>query len=264
MRRLPNGSIETLNPLVDASPWLIAGCALGLFGGGLVKGAIGIGLPLVAAPALATLLGVKQAVAVLSLPVLIANVWQAWYGGHYAVVLRRFWPLVIAMAIGIAASTRLLATLDANLLFLLLGVVVIAYPFTVLMMRFELRLDAKDERWASPLAGVIAGMLSGISYFFGPPLAIYFSALALDKDLFVAAIALIGLIAAVLTAILLASNALLDASMLTMSLIAVVPTLVGTLVGTWIRRRIDEARFRRTVAIALLAIGANLVRKALT
>jgi len=264
MRRLPNGSIEILNPLVDASPWLIAGCALGLFGGGLVKGAIGIGLPLVAAPALATLLGVKQAVAVLSLPVLIANVWQAWYGGHYAVVLRRFWPLVIAMAIGIAASTRLLATLDANLLFLLLGAVVIAYPFTVLMRRFELHLDAKDERWASPLAGVIAGMLSGISYFFGPPLAIYFSALELDKDLFVAAIALIGLIAAALTAILLASNALLDARMLTMSLIAVVPTLVGTLVGTWIRRRIDEAWFRRTVAIALLAIGANLVRKALT
>jgi len=207
MRRLPNGSIEILNPLVDASPWLIAGCALGLFGGGLVKGAIGIGLPLVAAPALATLLGVKQAVAVLSLPVLIANVWQAWYGGHYAVVLRRFWPLVIAMAIGIAASTRLLATLDANLLFLLLGAVVIAYPFTVLMRRFELHLDAKDERWASPLAGVIAGMLSGISYFFGPPLAIYFSALELDKDLFVAAIAFATILAVVAGLTIAASSA---------------------------------------------------------
>jgi uncharacterized membrane protein YfcA len=252
-----------LSLAVDASPWLIVGCGLGLFGGGLVKGAIGIGLPLVAAPALATLLGVKQAVAVLSLPVLVANVWQAWYGGHYALVLRRFWRLVIAMAIGIAAATRLLATLDANLLFLLLGVVVIAYPLTVLL-RFELNLDARDERWASPLAGAIAGMLSGISYFFGPPLAIYFSALKLDKDLFVAAIALIGLIAAVLTAILLASHALLDAATLRMSLLAVIPTLAGTLVGTWIRSRIDEALFRKTVAIALLVIGANLVRKALS
>ena len=121
-----------MSSLADASPWLIAGCALGLFGGGLVKGAIGIGLPLVAAPALATLLGVKQAVAVLSLPVLIANIWQAWHGGHHAEVLRRFWPLIVALAVGVAASTQLLARLDADLLFLVLGAAVIAYPLTVL------------------------------------------------------------------------------------------------------------------------------------
>ena len=251
-----------MSPLADASPWLLAGCALGLLGGGLVKGAIGIGLPLVAAPALATLLGVKQAVAVLSLPVLIANIWQTWHGGRHAQVLRRFWPLIVAMAVGVFASTRLLATLDAQALFLLLGVVVIAYPLTVLM-RFELSVDAKNERWASPCAGLVAGLLSGISYFFGPPLAIYFSALRLEKDVFVAAIALIGLIAAGLTAIMLASHALLDRSMLELSALAVVPTLAGTLIGSWIRGRIDEALFHKLVAIALLVIGGNLVRKAL-
>ena len=251
-----------MSPLVDASSWLVAGCALGLLGGGLVKGAIGIGLPLVAAPALATLLGVKQAIAVLSLPVLVANIWQAWHGGRHVHVLRRFWPLIVAMAVGVFASTRLLATLDAQALFLLLGVVVIAYPLTVLM-RFELSVDAQNERWTSLCAGLVAGLLSGIAYFFGPPLAIYFSALRLDKDLFVAAIALIGLIAAGLTAAMLATHALLDRSMLQLSALAVVPTLAGTFVGTWIRGRIDEARFRKLVAIALLVIGANLVRKAL-
>jgi uncharacterized membrane protein YfcA len=251
-----------LSLLGDASPWLLAGCALGLLGGGFVKGAIGIGLPLVAAPALATLLGVKQAVAVLSLPVLVANVWQAWHGGHYAQVLRRFWPLIAAMAAGVFASTRLLATLDAHALFLLLGVVVIAYPLTVLL-RFEVTVNARNERWTSPCAGLAAGLLSGISYFFGPPLAIYFSALKLDKDLFVAAIALIGLIAAALTAVLLASHSLLDENMLELSALAVAPTLAGTWIGTWIRGRIDEARFRKLVAFALLVIGANLVRKAL-
>lgn len=251
-----------MSPLVDASAWLVAGCALGLLGGGLVKGAIGIGLPLVAAPALATLLGVKPAIAVLSLPVLVANVWQAWHGGRHVQVLRRFWPLIVAMAAGVFASTRLLATLDAQALFLLLGVVVIAYPLTVLM-RFELSVAAQNERWTSLCAGFLAGLLSGISYFFGPPLAIYFSALRLEKDLFVAAIALIGLIAAGLTAAMLATHALLDRSMLQLSALAVVPTLAGTFVGTWIRGRIDEARFRKLVALALLVIGANLVRKAL-
>lgn len=249
-------------PLPDASAWLIAGCALGLFGGGVVKGAIGIGLPLVATPALATLLGVKQAVAVLSLPVLFANIWQAWYGEHYAQVLRRFWPLVVAMTIGIGASTQLLATLDSNLLFFVLGLVVITYPLTMLL-RFETRIASRSERWAGPLTGVIAGLLSGISYFFGPPLAIYFSALRLNKDLFVAAIALIGLIAAALTAVLLASHAVLDGRAVMLSLLAVIPTLIGVFAGTWLRRRVDETLFRRTVAIALLVIGANLVRKAL-
>lgn len=247
----------------EASPWLIAGCALGLFGGGLVKGTIGIGLPLVAAPALATLLGVKPAVAVLSLPVLFANIWQAWYGGHYGAVLRRFWTLIAAMAFGIAIGTALLVTLDASLLFLLLGMVVVTYPLIVLL-RWELNIDRAAERWASPLTGVIAGLLSGISYFFGPPLAIYFSALNLTKDLFVAAIALIGLIAAALTALLLAHHSALEANTLLLSLLAVVPTLAGTFVGTWLRRFVDEGAFRKVVAVALLVIGANLLRKALS
>ena len=251
-----------MSALADASAWLIAGCALGLFGGGLVKGAIGIGLPLVAAPALATLLGVKPAVAVLSLPVIVANIWQTWHGGHHGEVLRRFWPLIVAMLLGVAASTQLLASLNADLLFLLLGAAVIAYPLTVLL-RFELRVAAHNERWAGPCAGLIAGLLSGIAYFFGPPLAIYFSALRLKKDLFVAAIALIGLLAAAGTAIMLASHAVLDKSMLELSLLAVIPTLAGTFAGTWIRGRIDEARFHRVVAIGLLIIGVNLVRKAL-
>ena len=251
-----------MDALAEASPWLVLGCALGLIGGGLVKGAIGIGLPLVAAPALATLLGVKQAVAVLSLPVLVANIWQAWHGGHHPQVLRRFWPLVVAMAVGVAASTQLVATLDPQLLFLMLGVVVLAYPVTVLT-RFELKVDRRNERWTGPFAGFIAGLLSGIAYFFGPPLAIYFSALRLEKDVFVAAIALIGLIAAALTAVLLASHALLDRNMLELSALAVLPTLAGTWLGTWVRGRIDETVFRKLVAIGLLVIGINLVRRAL-
>jgi uncharacterized membrane protein YfcA len=251
-----------LTELAEASPWLIAGCALGLFAGGLVKGTIGIGLPLVAAPALASLLGVKQAITVLTLPVLFANIWQAWSGGHYGAVLRRFWSLILAMAAAIAVSTAVLVSLDPAPLFLLLAAVVIAYPLAT-FLRFDLHVDRGGERWASPLTGVIAGLLTGISYFFGPPLAIYFSALRLPKELFVAAIALIGLVAAALTALLLAQHRVLPMQTLMLSALAVVPTLAGTLVGTRLRHHIDETRFRKTVALVLLVIGANLLRRAL-
>ena len=52
--------------------------ALALGVGGLVKGATGMGLPLVALPILAAFLGVQHAVALMCFPGIITNIWQVW------------------------------------------------------------------------------------------------------------------------------------------------------------------------------------------
>ena len=53
--------------------------ALALGGGGLVKGATGMGLPIVALPILATFLNVPHAVAVVCIVAIFTNAWQAWH-----------------------------------------------------------------------------------------------------------------------------------------------------------------------------------------
>jgi uncharacterized membrane protein YfcA len=71
---------------------------------GFVKGVIGLGLPTVAIGLLGLLMTPTQAAAILVLPALITNVWQAAVGGNLLPLARRLWPMLLA-----SASTRLLA-----------------------------------------------------------------------------------------------------------------------------------------------------------
>src|SRR6185312_12463648 len=67
---------------------------------GFVKGVIGMGLPTVAVGLLGLTMPPSQAAAVLILPSLVTNVWQAFAGGHFRDVARRLWPMLVGICIG--------------------------------------------------------------------------------------------------------------------------------------------------------------------
>ena len=69
--------------------------------GGVVKGTLGIGLPLVSVPLLSLFIPATHAIALVAMPVLVSNAWQAFDSGKLQ-SLRRFAPLI---------STQLVATL---------------------------------------------------------------------------------------------------------------------------------------------------------
>ena len=95
-----------LSYLTDPQFLLIASLFL-LLGGG-IKGVIGLGLPLVSVPLLTYLLPVPVAISVLAAPVMVANCYQAMRGGLLVPVLRRIWPLLVAMVIGVLLGAQLL------------------------------------------------------------------------------------------------------------------------------------------------------------
>ena len=55
---------------------VLAWCALAVACGGLIKGALGVGTPLLTVPMLAMVLPPQHAVAVMAVPVVVANLWQ--------------------------------------------------------------------------------------------------------------------------------------------------------------------------------------------
>ena len=99
-------------------------CALAMIAGGTVKGVVGIGLPLVSLPVMATFIPIPKAIALLLLSSFATSVWQTFQGGLFALSLNRFWPLLLGMAIGTPISVRMLATFDVKVLYLILGTVV--------------------------------------------------------------------------------------------------------------------------------------------
>jgi len=75
---------------------------------GFVKGVIGLGLPTVSIGLLGLLMTPSQAAAILVVPSLVTNIWQAAAGGGLAALARRLWPLLAGICIGTFIGAALL------------------------------------------------------------------------------------------------------------------------------------------------------------
>src|SRR6185295_11427640 len=75
---------------------------------GLVKGVIGLGLPTIAMGMLALAMPPLQAAALLVVPSLVTNVWQALAGPFLAATCRRLWPLLLGVCLGTWAGMGLM------------------------------------------------------------------------------------------------------------------------------------------------------------
>lgn len=73
---------------------------------GMVKGVTGMGLPTVAMGILGSLISPVAAAAMLLLPSLISNLFQFGGGGNTQVLLKRLWPMLLAVVVAtLLAST---------------------------------------------------------------------------------------------------------------------------------------------------------------
>lgn len=240
----------------------IAACAFAMVAGGAVKGVVGIGLPLVALPVMANFITVPKAIALLLLPSFATSVWQAFYGGQFGASVRRLWPFLIGMAAGTWVSARMLATFDAKVLYIILGAIVSIFAL-VLYRRLVFSVAPRAEPWAGPVVGLASGLVGGLSMLFGTIYAMYLSGLRLGKDAFVAAVALSNTWAVLVLAAAMARYDLFGGADFVGSLLALVPSFAGVLLGTWLRGRINETLFRRTLALVLFLIALNLIRRGL-
>ncbi len=229
---------------------------------GVVKGAVGIGQATTAVAILTTALGLREAVPLLMVPTLVANAWQVRQGGCLGPLFKRFWGLNVMACLGVWLGTLILFEIDPVALAAVLGVVVCLYA-AIHLTRWTIRMKATRERWLSPIAGLVSGVLTGSTGSLHLLSIVYFQALGLEKDRFVQACGLTFLIGTVIWAASLAERGALNATTATISALALIPTLCGMAAGSWLRARVSEALFRRWVWIGMIVLGLNLIRKSL-
>lgn len=241
--------------------WL--GLALGMIAGGFVKGVHGMGLPLVSVPILSAVLPVQTAIAITLLPILITNLYQIRVGRDVLPIVRRFLPLLAGLVIGILIGVYALTTLSPDIVTAVLGVVILGFVATRLRApRWRLS-PAAERRTALPV-GLAAGVVGGVSSLYGTPIAIFLSALGLDRQTFVRAIGLVFMTGMVPLFSALAVFEVLGPREVALSLVALVPVFIGYLVGERLRGRISETAFQRGFTLLLAAIGATLLYRGVT
>ena len=95
---------------------ILVWCCFSLLLGGVVKGIVGVGLPMIAVPLMSFVLPAYVAAALVVLPVFPANIVQVRAGGPLLPKIKRFWPLTVGIVCGTFASAPILIAADPEVL----------------------------------------------------------------------------------------------------------------------------------------------------
>jgi uncharacterized protein len=226
---------------------------------GLVKGVVGMGLPVVAMALLGLMMPPAEAASLMVVPTIVTNIWQLYAGPRFGAVTRRFATMMVAICAGIPLGIGLL-TRDAHAT-AALGAVLVAYG-AIGLAAPQFAIPDRAERWCSPLIGFVTGAVTGATGVGAIPLAPYLSSLDLDKEEMIQALGLSFTVSMLALAVGLALEGRFHAAVAGGSLLALLPALAGMALGQRIRERMSAAAFRRWFLAGLLALGVHMVVRA--
>ncbi len=226
--------------------------------GGFVKGTLGLGLPPVALAFLAPTLGLVEAMAVMLLPCIIMNLWQAFYGGELVAIVKRMWTYLGAACIGIWFGVSFLTDMDRSSAVVVLGVILGAYAIFSLATP-QISPPGDRETWASPLVGGIGGLIFGFTGTFMVPGIMYLQALGMRRDMFVQALGVTFVVISSALAVSMSRHSLLPNDLFALSAVALIPTTAGLLIGLRVRHSLPETAFRTLFFVALLLVSLYMI-----
>lgn len=229
---------------------------------GTVKGVTGMGLPTVAMGVLGALISPLAAASLLILPALVTNLWQLLAGPRLGGLVARMWVLIATSVAGTLVAMPLLTRGDVRVSTAALGAVLVGYGLYTLLAP-PLRVPPRWERWLSPLVGLATGLIAGATGVGVMPVVPYLQALGLQRDDLVQALGLSFTATTLALAVGLVSRQTWQVDQLILSLLAIIPALIGMWLGQRLRRAISPATFRRCFLIALTLLGAEMLLRGL-
>ena len=224
---------------------------------GFVKGAIGLGLPTIGMALTTLLVAPAEAAAMLLLPNLVTNLVQMRPWAETARLATRLWPMLLGVVLGTAAGALLWGGFGGRHGGVVLGVVLAIYGALGLS---GIRI-ALPERAGLPL-GLATGALTAATGVFVIPAVPWLQGLGLAKDALVRALALSFTVSTLALGVLLRAADGLEARLVAVSALALVPALAGQALGTRARGRLSEAAFKQVFFAALVALGLAIALRA--
>ena len=229
---------------------------------GFVKGVIGLGLPTVSIGLLGLLMTPAQAAAILVVPSLVTNIWQAAAGGKVLALARRLWPMLAGICIGTFIGVALLPHDNSGRATVWLGLALVFYAaFGLFKGHFSV--PRRAEMWLGLLIGAMTGAITVATGIFVMPGTPYIHSLEFERDRLVQALGLSFSVSTVTLGLTLAYASEVTTALAWPSLVALVAALVGMLLGQLIRGRVKEQTFRLYFFVGLFLLGGYLALRGL-
>ena len=231
---------------------------------GFVKGTVGFGMPLIMISGLATMLPAEVALAGLIVPTLVTNGYQAFRNGLVAAwqAVGQFRVFLISLLVFLALSAQLVTALSQSLLFIIIGVPVVAFCLLQLS-GWQPKLRPANRVRDESLIGGLAGVSGGISGIWGPPTIAYLTAIDTPKSEQMRVQGVIYGLGAVVLFFAHIKSGVLNAATIPLSVSMLPPALAGMVLGGLVHDRMPQATFKRVTLIVLTVAGLNLIRKGL-
>jgi uncharacterized protein len=238
---------------------IIAAVVGSLIVAGLLKGMIGVGMPVIALPLLSLFIDIKSAAMLLSMPLILSNLPQALEGGKTGRCFFQLMPVILGMIPGLLLGVRVLLALDANVADIIAGLVLMGVGGVTLLAPNP-QLQPRLVLPAGITFGFFGGFLGGIAAMPGPLVFIFLLAKGLRGKAFTKEASLYLVVSAGFLAILLTASRQFSWLDVLVSTAALLPVVLGMYVGQHVRDKIAPETFKTLVLIAVIAAGAELVR----
>lgn len=241
---------------LQSALWMVAA----LSAGAVVKGATGMGLPLIALPVLTAIFGLQHAIGLLTIPLIVTNFWQVWRFRAEAQSPRMgFMPwFLVSGAVGICIGTWALTTLPERVLILGLGVILLAYVGLRLVTP-HWSLGLAMARRLGPLMGIAGGTMQGATGISAPIGVTFIHSMNLDRTAHIYAVSAMFLTFSVVQLPALWVAGVMQPSWLLQGLLALVPILIFMPLGQWASSKLSRRAFDRMILIFLGVIGLKMV-----
>jgi len=221
---------------------------------GVVKGLVGMGLPTITIALTSLVLPLSDTIALIALPTIFTNLWQAAVGGKFWLILRRQWPLIVPLGATLYLTMWAVGRKAPEWAFLVLAIVLVVYSVLGLF-RVRLHIHADLEKPLAPVIGVISGFVAGLVGVPVIPLMPYLQALDIKPTELVQTLGVVLCATSVTLTVSLLRFGLLDGPHAVVSAIAVAPAIAGMWIGTQVRLKLSIEQFRLAVLWALLLTG---------
>ena len=236
---------------------LLTFIAVVFFLAGVVKGVIGLGLPTVSMGLLAVAMPPAHALAIVIVPGILTNIWQTFGGPYFVGIVKRLWPLLLSLAVGIWLNRDMMTGPYARHGTVLIGVLLVIYAI-ISLRKFALTVPSSREKSIGGVIGLTTGLISGATGVQVIPSMPFFQALGMKKDELIQALGVFFTVATVAQAFNLSTAGVLNQSTALPGVIALACAFTGMAIGQSVRSRLEPEAFRRWFLIAMFLLGIYL------
>jgi len=226
--------------------------------GGVLKGVLGIGAPLLAVPVLALFFSVPFAVCMFVMPNLVSNAHQLYQYRSSIPKGPIAWLFAAGGGLGALIGSFALDWLPTDFLKLTVAGIVTAY-IVARLLKPALTIPPQRAIVLAGPVGTFAGFLQGAAGISAPISVTFLSALHLNRHPFIATIAIFFFALALVQLPTLALIGLLDGPTLLLSGAAIIPLLAGMRLGDAIIQRAKPIWFERAIMSVLVLMAIILV-----